>query len=86
MKPEDVIKGIVENNQQFDQRTVYSKAKYLKKKQRKYVFNFHAEPVCLENLHAYYFKDSPKMIGGIRWDMFALMLLYGGPFKSVLAG
>lgn len=37
-RPEDLINELVENNQQFEKRTAYSKAKYLKKKQKKYPF------------------------------------------------
>jgi len=40
----------------------------------------------LANVHLHYFKNELKAICGIRWDIFALMLLYGGPFKRALVG
>lgn len=50
------------------------------------MFRLHAEPVTLANLHRHYFKNQKEAVCGIRWDMFALMLLHGGPYKRVLMG
>lgn len=37
----------MENNEQFEKRTNYSKEKYIKKKQKKYIFRIVAEPSSL---------------------------------------
>lgn len=84
LRPDEIITGLVENNEQFNKRSEYSKQKYLKKKERKYMFKIHAEPATLENVHQYYFKQEYRSIGAIRWDMLALFLLYASPLNRVL--
>lgn len=74
----------MENNEQFSKRTEYSKQKYLRKKERKYIFRIHAQPVTLDALHHYYFTQEHRAIGSIRWEMLGLLLLYAAPFKRVL--
>lgn len=80
LKPEQIINELVDNNEQFSKRTAYSKEKYLKKKSRKYMFHIQAEPITLAALHQHHYKDDPKSVAGLRWDMLALALLHGGPF------
>jgi len=77
---------LIGNNEQFSKRTEYSKEKYIKKKERKYLFQIYAEPASLANVHLHYFKNDLKSICSIRWDTFALMLLHGGPYNTVLVG
>ena len=48
------------------------------------MFQFHAEPISLANVHKQYFHNQKDHIYSIRWDMFALMMLYSGPYKRVL--
>lgn len=84
LRPDAIITGLVENNEQFNKRSEYSKQKYLKKKERKYMFKIHAEPATLENVHQYYFKQEYRSIAAIRWDMLALFLLYASPLGRVL--
>jgi tRNA (adenine-N(1)-)-methyltransferase non-catalytic subunit len=84
LKPSEIISGLVENNEQFNKRSEYSKLKYLKKKERKYMFKIHALPATLENVHQYYFKQEHRSIGSIRWDILALLLLYSSPLNRVL--
>ena len=74
----------MDNNEQFEKRTLYSKAKYLNKKKKKYLFQFHAEPTTLENVHKYHFLSDPKSVNWIRWDMLGLLLLQAGPYGNVL--
>jgi hypothetical protein len=38
----------------------------------------------LDALHQYYYKQDHKVVGSIRWDILALLLLYGSPYKQVL--
>lgn len=79
-----MIQTIVQNNEQFEKRTAYSKEKYINKKKRKYLFQFHAEPATLEAVHKFYFLNDPKSIHWIRWDIMALLFLYMGPLGHVL--
>ena len=83
-KGEEIIQTIVENNEQFEKRTLYSKEKYLNKKKKKYLFQFHAEPTTLENVHKFYFLTDPKSVNWIRWDMLGFLFLQAGPFGRVL--
>ena len=80
---EEIISTIAKNNEQFEKRTAYSKEKYIQKKKKKYVFRFHAEPTCIENVHKYYFQSDPKVVGFMRWDMLAYILLQASPYKNV---
>jgi hypothetical protein len=52
------------------------------------MFKIHAEPTSLSNLHRHYFGESKGGLGvcGIRWDLFGLALLHGGPYGRVLVG
>lgn len=84
MTPSEIITGLVENNEQFSKRTEYSKQKYLKKKERKYMFRIHAEPVALDTLHNYYFKQEHRAVGSIRWEMLGLLLIYASPLGRTL--
>jgi tRNA (adenine58-N1)-methyltransferase non-catalytic subunit len=84
LQPSEIISGLVENNEQFSKRTEYSKQKYLRKKERKYLFRIHAQPVTLDALHHYYFAQEHRAVGSIRWEMLALLLLYASPFQKVL--
>lgn len=84
LRPDEIISGLVENNEQFSKRSEYSKQKYLRKKERKYMFKVHAEPATLENVHQYYFRQEHRAIAAIRWDMLALLLLYASPLGRTL--
>ncbi len=84
LQPSEIISGLVENNEQFSKRTEYSKQKYLRKKERKYLFRIHAQPVTLDSLHHYYFAHEHRAVGSIRWEMLGLFLLYAAPFHRVL--
>lgn len=48
------------------------------------MFQLHAEPTSLANIHQHYFNNQKDAIYSIRWDMLALMLLHSGPYKNVL--
>ena len=81
--PEEIIQKIASSNEQFEKRTVYSKEKYIEKKKKKYMFIFHVEPTNVENIHKYYYESDPKVVGFMRWDILAFLLLQASPFKHV---
>ena len=86
LKPQQLIDTLIENNEQFDKRTSFSKQKYIKKKQKKYMFRIHAEPTSVSNLHHHYYRNHRQNICGLRWDIFSLALLHGGKYDNVLLG
>ena len=57
------------------------------------MFKLHAEQTTLANVHRHYYKNQGgdrqpqgQAICGVRWDIYGLMLLHGGPYKRVLIG
>lgn len=48
------------------------------------MFKIYAQPVTLDALHAYYFKQEARVIGSLRWDMLGLLLLYSSPYKKTI--
>ena len=50
------------------------------------MFRIHAESTSVNNLHTHYYRNYKENICGVRWDIFGLALLNGGPYGRVLLG
>lgn len=73
---EEIVQELVENSATFKDRTEYSKAKYLKKKKKKYLAQFIALKPTTRLLTEMYFIKSPNKILEMRPDTFAQILAY----------
>ncbi|ORZ38231.1 hypothetical protein BCR44DRAFT_47418 [Catenaria anguillulae PL171] len=70
----DIIDKIISNHSEFDKKTEFSKAKYIKKKREKYLRQFTPVRIDAATLCDYYFEKSPYKIKEIRLDILSLLL------------
>jgi len=73
---DEIIKQLVENSATFEDRTEFSKAKYLKKKKKKYMAHFVALRPTARLLAEMYFFKQPAKILCMRPDTLAQLLTY----------
>eukprot|EP00842_Homolaphlyctis_polyrhiza_P004754 jgi/Hompol1/527/HPOL_005347-RA len=71
---ETIIKAILENNVTFEKKTEFSKAKYIKRKQRKFAKIFIPIKPTARALCDFYFSKSPEKIRELRMDTLSQML------------
>lgn len=71
---QEIVDHLVENSSTFNEKTVYSKAKYLKKKQNKYIMKFVVLRPSTRLLCEMYFNKSPSKHVQLRIDTVAQLL------------
>eukprot|EP00057_Strongylocentrotus_purpuratus_P031072 XP_783506.2 PREDICTED: tRNA (adenine(58)-N(1))-methyltransferase non-catalytic subunit TRM6 [Strongylocentrotus purpuratus] len=71
---QEIVDQLVENSSTFNERTVYSKAKYLKKKRNKYIVRFVVLRPCIRLMCEMYFNKAPSKVIQIRIDTMAQLL------------
>jgi len=71
---EAIIETLVKNSQTFEGRTVFSKAKYLRKKREKYSVWFEARRPTALSLCESYHRYAPEKICNLRPDSLAYLL------------
>ncbi|TPX72865.1 hypothetical protein SpCBS45565_g00236 [Spizellomyces sp. 'palustris'] len=74
---ENLIKTIVENSETFDRKTEFSKAKYIKRKQKKFSKVFTPRRPSARGLCEHFFKDNPRRICELRVDTLSQILTTG---------
>jgi len=73
----ELVKEILKNSTTFDKKTVYSQAKYIGKKEKKYVKKIFVYSPTVYLLAQHYLNHMPGKIGFIRFDTLGLMLHVG---------
>eukprot|EP00826_Nyctotherus_ovalis_P010270 TRINITY_DN12724_c0_g3_i1.p1 TRINITY_DN12724_c0_g3~~TRINITY_DN12724_c0_g3_i1.p1 ORF type:complete len:390 (-),score=108.99 TRINITY_DN12724_c0_g3_i1:55-1224(-) len=73
----DLVKEILKNSATFDKKTVYSQAKYIGKKEKKYVKKVFVYSPTVYLLAKHYLNHRPEKIGFMRFDTLGLMLHMG---------
>jgi len=77
MTGKEIIEKLIENSASFDQKTVYSKEKYLKKKKDKYLPIFQVIKPTIRSLSDYYMAGPMKRkVLNMRIDTVAQLLTY----------
>lgn len=76
MAGEKIVEKLIENSATFKDRTEFSQAKYLKKKEKKYMQHFVALRPTARLLCEMYFKRAPDKILDLRPDTLAQILTY----------
>ncbi|ORX84626.1 Gcd10p-domain-containing protein [Basidiobolus meristosporus CBS 931.73] len=72
-----IVETLVENHASFEKKTEYSKAKYIKKKEKKFKKVFTPVKPNLYSLCDYFFKKNPTKIRDLRIDTLSQMLNMG---------
>ncbi|PVU99375.1 hypothetical protein BB559_000774 [Furculomyces boomerangus] len=72
--PQDIIKTIAENNASFEKKTEYSKAKYIKRKESKFLKLFMPMESTAHNICEHFFNKTPEKINYIRIDTLSQLL------------
>ncbi|XP_057308812.1 tRNA (adenine(58)-N(1))-methyltransferase non-catalytic subunit TRM6-like [Hydractinia symbiolongicarpus] len=73
---EEIVQTLVDNSATFKDRTEFSKAKYIKKKKKKYLAQFVALRPCARLLAELYFFKNPNKIMDLRTDSLAQVLTW----------
>ncbi|XP_066920374.1 tRNA (adenine(58)-N(1))-methyltransferase non-catalytic subunit TRM6-like [Clytia hemisphaerica] len=76
MEGEKIVEKLIENSATFKDRTEFSQAKYLKKKEKKYLQHFVALRPTVRLLAEMYFNKAPDKILDMRLDTLAQILTY----------
>ncbi|KAJ2220628.1 tRNA (adenine(58)-N(1))-methyltransferase non-catalytic subunit trm6 [Coemansia sp. RSA 485] len=71
---QEIINSLTENNESFAKKTEFSKSKYIKRKQKKFMKSFLPLETTIYNLCDYFFVVNPSKIRGIRIDTLSQML------------
>ncbi|KAI9164328.1 tRNA (adenine(58)-N(1))-methyltransferase non-catalytic subunit trm6 [Blastocladiella emersonii ATCC 22665] len=71
---DDLINAIISNHTDFDKKTEFSKAKYIKKKREKFLRQFTPTKIDAATLCEYHFEKNPFKIKEMRLDILALLL------------
>lgn len=72
----EIVGSLIENNKSFLDRTEYSREKYLKKKEQKYIRYLTVCKPSISSLQDVYFKLDHNKIGNLRMDALAQLLSY----------
>ncbi|KAF1336116.1 tRNA methyltransferase, partial [Globisporangium splendens] len=78
----EIIQKLVENSETWDAKTEFSKQKYLKKKQQKYMPRVRFLKCTAESLCRTYRLKNPSKICNMREDSLGQMLVYGNIFAG----
>ncbi|KAI8049548.1 Gcd10p family-domain-containing protein [Syncephalis plumigaleata] len=79
---ETLIQKVAENNQSFDKKTEYSKAKYMKRKRQKFSKVFTPIRPTLHAVCDHFFTKTPSKIMDIRLDTLSQLLTFGNVFAG----
>ncbi|KAI8919310.1 Gcd10p family-domain-containing protein [Powellomyces hirtus] len=71
---ESVIKALLENSETWEQKTEFAKAKYIKRKQKKYSKIIIPQRPSARTLCEHFYKENPRRIMEMRVDTLSLML------------
>ncbi|KAJ2557130.1 tRNA (adenine(58)-N(1))-methyltransferase non-catalytic subunit trm6 [Coemansia sp. RSA 1933] len=71
---QEIIASLTANNESFARKTEFSKSKYIKRKQNKFMKCFLPLETTVYNLCDYFFNVNPQKIRGIRTDTLSQML------------
>lgn len=71
---EQLIQELVKHSETFSQKTAFSQAKYIKKKEQKYIVKLFVYEPTVQQLCRYYMAHSPQKINFMRFDMLGLIL------------
>jgi len=77
-----VIAALVNHSSTFKTKTEFSQAKYLKRKQQKYMLRFRLLECTPFTIARLMFEKHSGKIGNIRWDTVAQMLSYAGELSA----
>eukprot|EP00392_Amoebophrya_sp_AT5.2_P006171 g6181.t1 len=78
----DLIKTIAGSSATFHEKTLFSQAKYIARKQKKYVFEVTLLEVTPMLLCEFYGKDKPAKIGHIKFEVLSGLLWHANVFGS----
>ncbi|KAI8324008.1 Gcd10p-domain-containing protein [Martensiomyces pterosporus] len=71
---QEIIASLTENNASFEKKTEYSKSKYIRRKQKKFMKSFIPLETSVYNLCNYFCEVNPGKIRGIRSDTLSQVL------------
>ncbi|CAD8044625.1 unnamed protein product [Paramecium primaurelia] len=71
---EEIVDEVIQNSKTFEQKTEFSKAKYLKRKKEKYVCCFMVLKTTIDNVHKTQFLESPQKLNFMRIDSLAFFM------------
>ncbi|KAI9142547.1 adenine(58)-N(1)-methyltransferase non-catalytic subunit TRM6 [Paraphysoderma sedebokerense] len=74
VRGDDIIKRIIDNHDQFSKKTEYSKAKYKKRKEQRFLRTFTPVQVNMRSICEYFFEKSILKIRELRIDTLSIML------------
>ncbi|XP_048507364.1 tRNA (adenine(58)-N(1))-methyltransferase non-catalytic subunit TRM6 [Athalia rosae] len=74
----EIVGKLIENSKTFHNKTEYSQAKYLKKKEKKYFRYITIRKPTIPLLHDIFFRMDHQKISGLRMDTLAQLLSYSG--------
>ena len=72
----EIIDALIKNSSTYASKTVFSKAKYLKRKLKKFLHRFRVERTRPENLLKNHYAKNKHKICSLRWDSMAKMLSF----------
>lgn len=73
-KGEDIIEKIINSHQDFDKKTEFAKAKYLKRKKMKYLQHFTPEPITSQQLLEIYTEKDRSRVMNMGMESLAMLL------------
>ncbi|KAI9595402.1 adenine(58)-N(1)-methyltransferase non-catalytic subunit TRM6 [Syncephalis fuscata] len=79
---ETLIQKVAENNQSFEKKTEYSKAKYIRRKRQKFSKVFTPIRPTLHAVCDHFFTKNPMKIMDIRLDTLSQLLTFGNVFAG----
>lgn len=79
---DEIVKKLIENSSTFEQKTVYSKEKYVKRKKQKYCKYVRAINPTSQYICEYYFDKRAEHIGYMRFDALAELLTLGNIYSN----
>ncbi|KAJ2707899.1 tRNA (adenine(58)-N(1))-methyltransferase non-catalytic subunit trm6 [Coemansia spiralis] len=71
---QDIISRLTENNEAFAKKTEFSKSKYIRRKEKKFMKSFVPLETTVYNVCNHFFEANPTKIRGIRTDTLAQVL------------
>ncbi|KAJ2212317.1 tRNA (adenine(58)-N(1))-methyltransferase non-catalytic subunit trm6 [Coemansia sp. RSA 487] len=79
---QEIIASLTENNESFAQKTEFSKSKYIRRKQNKFMKCFLPLETTIYNLCNFFFEANPAKIRGIRADTLAQLLSLANVYSN----
>ncbi|KAJ1946175.1 tRNA (adenine(58)-N(1))-methyltransferase non-catalytic subunit trm6 [Kickxella alabastrina] len=79
---QEIIATLTENNESFAMKTEFSKSKYIKRKQKKFMKSFVPLETNVYNVCDFFFQSNPMKIRGIRTDTLSQVLSLVNVYSS----